>query len=205
MKKILHVTSSPRGIDSTSIQLGHHVVEKLQEQYPGSVVTINHTAATNYEHMPAAFPIAFKMPAEQHTPELIKALEPSDAAVRELQDAEIIVISFPVYNFNLPSSLKAWLDHVVRPSKTISYKTGKPEGLLKNKKVYLAISSSGVYTDGPTKSWDFGEPYLRFILNFMGVTDITTFRIEGLGISGFLETAVQKGLEIVDNELSVAV
>jgi FMN-dependent NADH-azoreductase len=137
MKKILHVTSSPRGIDSTSIQLGNYVVEKLQEQYPGSSVTTNHTAATNYQHMPAVFPIAFKLPDEQHTPELKKALEPSDTAIKELQDADIVVISLPMYNFNLPSSLKAWLDHVVRPSKTISYKTGKPEGLLKDKKVYL--------------------------------------------------------------------
>jgi FMN-dependent NADH-azoreductase len=205
MKKILHVTSSPRGIDSNSIQLGNYIVEKLQEQYPGSEVTTNHTAEKNYQHMPFSYTVAFKLPPDQHSPEQQQALLPSDEAIEQLQNADIVVISLPVYNFNLPSSLKAWLDHVVRPSKTISYKTGKPEGLLQNKKVYLAISSSGVYSDGPTKTWDFGEPYLRFILNFLGINDITTFRIEGLAVSGFLETAVKKGFESVDNELSVAV
>jgi len=93
--------------------------------------------------------------------------------------------------------MKAWLDHIVRPGKTISYRSGKPEGLLKNKKVYLALASNGVYSDGPVKSWDFAEPYLRFILGFVGLTEITTYRIEGLGISGVMETAVEKGLESV--------
>jgi FMN-dependent NADH-azoreductase len=86
---------------------------------------------------------------------------------------------------------------VVRAGKTFSYATGKPEGLLKGKKVYLAIASSGVYSDGPMKPFDFGEPYLRFILGFMGITDVITYRVEGAGIPGIMEHSLEKGLESV--------
>jgi FMN-dependent NADH-azoreductase len=197
MKKILHVMSSPMGNASNSIKLANRIIEKIQAENPGSTVQVNNTVERNYQHLSAIFPAAYKTPIENHTPEQKQALLASDAAIRELQEADIIVISMPMYNFNLPSALKAWLDHIVRPAKTISYKSGKPEGLLTNKKVYLAISSSGVYSDGPTKSLDYAEPYLRFILGFIGLTDITTYRIEGLAVSGVMETAVEKGLESV--------
>jgi FMN-dependent NADH-azoreductase len=185
------------GHASNSIRLANRIIEKLQSQYPGSTVTVNNTVEKNYQHLSAIHPVAYKTPIEQHTPEQKEALLDSDAAIQQLQDADIIIISTPLYNFNIPSSLKAWLDHIVRPAKTISYKTGKPEGLLKNKKVYLAFASSGVYSDGPTKQLDYAEPYLRFILNFIGISDITTYRIEGLAVSGVMETAVEKGLESV--------
>jgi FMN-dependent NADH-azoreductase len=197
MKKILHVMSSPRGDASNSIQLANRIIEKLQAEYPGSTVTINNTVKNSYQHLTAVHPVAYKTPVEDHTPEQKEALRDSDEAVQQLQEADIIIISAPLYNFHIPSALKAWLDHIVRPGKTINYRSGKPEGLLKNKKVYLALASNGVYSDGPMKPWDFAEPYLRFILGFIGLTDITTYRIEGLGISGVMETALQKGLERV--------
>lgn len=112
-------------------------------------------------------------------------------------EADIIVIGVPIYNFNIPSALKAWLDHLVRAGKTFSYQTGRPEGLVKDKKVYLAIASGGVYSDGPMKSYDFAEPYLRAVLGFIGITDITTFRVEGTNVPDLKETALQKGIESV--------
>jgi FMN-dependent NADH-azoreductase len=74
---------------------------------------------------------------------------------------------------------------------------GTPEGLLKNKKAYIAIASSGVYSEGVMQSFDFVSPYLKFILGFLGITDITTFRVEGQRIPGLQETALQKGIESV--------
>lgn len=197
MKQILHVTSSPRGDQSNSTRLGNRIVELLLTQYPGSEVSINDTVKKNYIHLNEIHPVAYRLADTEHTPEQKDTLYSSDQAVKELLAAEIIVISVPMYNFNIPSALKAWIDHVVRAGKTFSYQTGRPEGLLKGKKVYLAIASNGVYSDGPMKPFDFGEPYLRFILEFMGITDITTYRIEGAGIPGLMESALAAGLESV--------
>lgn len=197
MKKILHVISSPRGEHSHSIQLGNRIIEQLMARYPGSSVRINNTVEKNYTHLNAIHPVAYKTPEDQHTQEQRAVLYSSDLAVRELQESDIIVIGVPLYNFNIPSALKAWIDHVVRAGKTFSYRTGKAEGLLKDKKVYLAIASNGVYSDGPMKPYDFSEPYLRYILAFIGITDVTTYRVEGAGLPGIMETALEKGLESV--------
>jgi len=196
MKHILHIISSPRK-ESNSTLLGHTIIEKLMKQHPGSIVQVDNVVNKQYEPLQSVHIEAFMSPADRHTPEQKQATQDSDAAVNALFEADIIVISVPLYNFGIPAALKAWIDHIVRAGKTFSYQTGKPEGLLNNKKVYLAIASAGVYTDGPMRSWDYAEPYLRFILGFLGLTDITTYRIEGQSIPGVMETAVQKGLESV--------
>jgi FMN-dependent NADH-azoreductase len=197
MKNILHVTSSPRGEHSHSIRLANRIIDRLTTRYPGSNVHINDTVTKNYIHLNAIHPVAYKTPESEHSQEQKDTLYSSDMAVKELMQADIVVISIALYNFNIPSALKAWIDHIVRAGKTFSYQTGKPEGLLKGKKVYLAIASNGVYSDGPMKNYDFGEPYLRFIFSFLGITDITTYRVEGAGIPGIMETALEKGLESV--------
>lgn len=197
MKKILHIVSSPRKQESQSTNLGNDIINKLQKRYPGSTVTVNDVVENDYAHLSLSHLAGYFAPVENLDEQHRWAAIASDAAVAQIAEADLIVISVPVYNFNMPSALKAWIDHIVRAGKTFSYATGKPEGLLHNKKVYLAIASHGVYTDGPTKGWDFAEPYLRFILGFLGITDITTFRIEGVGVPGVKETAVQKGLESV--------
>ena len=197
MKRILHVISSPRGEESNSNKLGNRIVEQLKTRYPGSTVTINNTVESNYTHLNAAHLVAYGLPAEKYTAEHEEVISASDNAVAQLIDADIIIISAPTYNFSLPSALKAWIDHIVRAGKTFSYSTGKPEGLVKDKKVYLALASNAVFSDGPYKTFDFSEPYLRFILGFIGITDVTTYRIEGTGMPGIMETAVEKGLESV--------
>ena len=197
MKKILHIISSPRGTESNSTRLGNTIIEKITKQYPLSTVTVNDVVEKNYEPLQDIHVKAYRLPEDSHTPEHKHALRNSDSAVNELFEADVIVVSVPLYNFAIPAALKGWIDHIVRAGKTFSYHTGKPEGLLKGKKVYLAIASNGVYTDGPMKSMDYAEPYLRFILGFIGLTDITTYRIEGSGIPGVMDTAVQKGLESV--------
>ena len=197
MKKILHIISSPRGAESNSTRLGNTIIEKIKSQYPQNTVTVNNVVEKNYEPLQAVHVTAYRLPDDSHTPEHKHALRDSNAAVNELNDADVIIISVPLYNFAIPAALKGWIDHIVRAGKTFSYQTGKPEGLLKGKKVYLAIASHGVYTDGPMRSMDYAEPYLRFILGFIGLTDITTYRIEGAGVPGVMETAVQKGLESV--------
>ncbi len=197
MKKILHIISSPRGKESNSTLLGNTIIEKLREQYPGSTVNVNNVVEKNYEPLQSLHVDAFRMPEDTHTMEHKTAIRDSETAVSELVEADIIVISIPLYNFGIPAALKGWVDHIVRAGKTFSYQSGKAEGLLNGRTVYLAIASNGIYSEGPMKSMDHAEPYLKFILGFIGLTDVTTYRIEGSGIPGVMETAVQKGLESV--------
>jgi FMN-dependent NADH-azoreductase len=197
MKNILHITSSPRGQESNSTRLGTTIIEHLLKQYPGSKVVTNDVVEKRYEPLQDVHVVAYRLPDDQHSTEQRLALQDSNDAVAEMIAADFIIVSVPLYNFAIPAALKGWVDHVVRAGKTFSYQTGKPEGLLLNKKVFLAIASNGVYSDGPLKTWDYAEPYLRFILGFMGLTDITTFRIEGAGIPGVMETAIEKGLQSV--------
>jgi FMN-dependent NADH-azoreductase len=197
MKKLLNVISSARGAASNSTQLANAIIEKLIEQNPGSIVKLRDLVDRHYPHLEESHLNAFFAPAENQTQETREATEHSDEAIKEVMESDTIVIGVPIYNFNIPSALKAWLDHLVRAGKTFSYQTGRPEGLVKDKKVYLAIASGGVYSDGPMKSYDFAEPYLRMILGFIGITDITTFRVEGTNMPDLKETALQKGIESI--------
>jgi FMN-dependent NADH-azoreductase len=112
-------------------------------------------------------------------------------------NADIIVIGVPLYNFGIPSTLKSWIDHIARSGITFSYGDGTPRGLVSNKKVYLAFAAGGVYSDGPMKSYDFAEPYLRQTLGFLGMTDITTFRVEGIGVPQLKDSAFPKAASTV--------
>lgn len=196
MKRILHIISSPMGGVSSSTRLGNAIIEQLLHRYPGSIVTTNNVSEEVYMHLGSQQIEAYHAAVTGYTPEHISTLQPSDTAVQELENADIVVISLPMYNFGLPSALKAWIDHVVRAGKTFSYGSGQPEGLLKNKKAYLAIASGGVYSEGPLQRFDFAEPYLRFILSFIGITDVTTYRVEGVSVSG-VKDALEKGLASV--------
>jgi FMN-dependent NADH-azoreductase len=118
MKKILHIISSPRREESNSTLLGKSIVEKLQAQHPGSTVVTNNVVDKNYQPLQPVHVTAYKLPDESHTPEQRKALQNSDEAVAQLFDADIVVISIPLYNFNIPAALKGWVDHLVT----------KPEG-----------------------------------------------------------------------------
>jgi len=103
--------------------------------------------------------------------------------IDELFAADIIVLAVPMHNFSPPSTLKAWIDHVVRVGRTVSYSQKGPEGALKGKRVILVLARGGVYSDGAAKSLDFQEPYLRAILGFIGLTDIEVVHVEGVAMS----------------------
>lgn len=192
--KILHLISSPRGEASASIKLGRAIVEKLEAAHPGSNVTEHNLSATTFPHLEEVHIQSFFTPAEARTSEQAAAIAHSDAAIDELLAADIIVIGAPMYNFSIHSSLKTWIDHIARKGRTFNYSGQGPEGLVKNKKVYLAISSGGIYSEGPMQSYDFIENYLRSVLGFMGMTDITTYRAEGLNLPDNRELALDKAI-----------
>jgi FMN-dependent NADH-azoreductase len=197
MKKILNVISSARGKASVSIRLQNEIISKLEDRYPGSTITTRDLVSHKYPHLEESHLTAFFAPEETDTAEYREAIRHSKEAIREIQEADIIVIGVPIYNFQIPSALKAWIDHIVLRGKTFAYENGQVEGLIKNKKVYLAIASGGIFSAGPMKPYDFADVYLRYILGFIGLTDITTFRIEGLHIPALKEAALQKGIESV--------
>ena len=200
--KILHLISSPRGAASMSIKLGNASIEKLETENPGSSVTVRNLAETTFPHLEEVHLNSFFTPAEKHTPELTEAIKHSDEAIAELKDADVIVIGVPMYNFSIHSTLKAWIDHIARAGKTFNYTEKGPAGLINGKKVYLAISSGGVYSEGPMKQNDFTESYLRSVLGFLGMTDITVFRVGGLSMPGLKENALNKAMENIENEFA---
>ncbi len=185
MKNLLFVNSSLSGSDSRSVQIARELIAGIQGA-PGSVRiverelgegTIPHLTA---EHLHA---IATAAVHRDHRQQALAKL--SDTLIGEVEAADMIVIAAPMYNFTIPSTLKAWLDHITRAGRTFRYTAeGRVEGLLKGKKVYIVVSRGGVYTgDSPAKLLDFQEPYLRAMLGFNGLTDVTVVHVEGQKIS----------------------
>jgi len=198
MKKILHIISSPRGGDSLSIKLGNAIIEKIKAEHPGSTVKESNLVTQPFPHLEEAHLASFFTPAENWTSENIAAIKHSEDAIQEILDTDIIVIGAPLYNFSIPSNLKAWIDHIVRKGATFKYDENGAEGLIKGKKVYIALSSGGIYSDGPMQPFDYAEPYLKFILTFIGLTDISVFRAEGSSIPGMQDSALEKGISSIN-------
>ncbi len=191
---ILHVISSPRKSASYSIQLGEGIIDKLQAAYPGSTVQVRDLATNPFPHLEEAKLAALFTPADQRTPDQQAAAKHSDEAIAEVMAANIFVIGAPLYNFGIPSTLKAWIDHIARAGITFRYTASGPEGLVTGKKVYVAMSSGGVYSEGYLVSYDFVAPYLRTILGFMGMTDVTVVRVEGTLDADAAPAALAKAL-----------
>jgi FMN-dependent NADH-azoreductase len=198
MKKILNITSSPRGNASYSIKLANILIEKLRAVYPDAIVTTHDLAATPFKHLEEAHLVSFNTPADNHTDEDKEAIRHSDQAIKEIMEADILIIGAPMYNFGVPSALKAWIDHIVRAKKTFSYSEKGAEGLIKGKKIYLAVATGGIYSAGAASSIDFVVPYLKMILGFIGMTDITVLRAEGIAMPDMQAVALEKAMEAVE-------
>lgn len=182
MATLLHINSSVRNEGSISRQLTAEFLEKWKASAPGAKVVVRDLAANPLPHLNEETLGAFFTPAEQRSPEQACAAQLSDQLVAELAAADVIVIGAPMYNFSVSSGLKAWIDHVARAGVTFKYTESGPVGLLKDKKVYVFTSRGGVYSEGPAKTMDFHETYLRGVLGFIGLTDITFVHTEGLAL-----------------------
>jgi FMN-dependent NADH-azoreductase len=182
MKNILLVLSSPRGWRSHSHQFASHIVDDLKARHPGAKVVVRDVAKEPLPHVGEAFGTGRVLPLEKRSPAEAKALALSDALVDELAAADVVVLAVPMYNFGLPSSLKAWIDHIVRPGLTFSYSEKGPEGLLKGKKAVVVVARGGVYSEGPAQQLDFQESYLRAVLGFIGITNVHVVRVEGVAM-----------------------
>ncbi|WPQ66426.1 NAD(P)H-dependent oxidoreductase [Chitinophaga sancti] len=197
MKRVLHLISSLQGDTSYSTKLSKAIISKVIEKYPGSTVEEVNLVEQAIPHITPALLQTMFTPGEQLTAAAKELLRYSDDAVKQLMAADIIVIGAPLYNFTIHSSLKSWIDHVTRAGITFGYNENGPAGMVTGKKVYVAMSSGGVYSEGPGKQNDFVAPYLKAFLGFLGMTDLTVFRAEGLKVPGIKETALEKGIESI--------
>ncbi|RPD45718.1 FMN-dependent NADH-azoreductase [Hymenobacter sediminis] len=195
--QILHIISSARGAESYSTRLSQGIIDKLTAADPNSTVVVRDVATQPFPHLEEAHLQAYFAPAEGRSPEQQQAVRHSDEAIAQVMAADVLVIGVPFYNFNVPSSLKSWLDHLTRANITFRYTPTGPEGLITGKKVYLAVASGGIYSEGPMQPYDFATPYLRWMLGFLGMTDVTVARAEGVKLPEYEPTALQKGLDSV--------
>lgn len=197
MKQILHIISSPRVEVSASRKLGNAVLEKIQDKYPENIVKERDLTKNLVPLLEDVHINSFFTPAENRTPEQEAINQYSEGLIAELQEAEIIVIESPMYNFSVPASLRAYFDFTSRAGYTFSYDENGPKGLLNNKKLYIALSSGNIYSEGPYQSYDSNVPYVKNVFGFYGVTDVSVFRAEGLSIPGIMENALEKGIESI--------
>ena len=183
MRTLLLVTSSVFGDNSKSGQLAREFVDAWRQERPGTRVVERDLGGEPLPHLTGATLSAIMTPAEQRTPEQAAVAQRADELIEEVEAADVIVMAVPMYNFSIPLTLKAWIDHVARAGRTFRYTADGPVGLLKGKKVIAVMSRGGVYSRGPAKAFDFQEPYLRHLLGFLGITEVTVVYAEGLNIS----------------------
>jgi FMN-dependent NADH-azoreductase len=164
---ILQINSSLRGTQSESTRVANAIVAKVAAANPGATVTVRDLGADPHPVLDEATLGALFTPAEQRTPEQAARVALNDALIAEAQAADVIVLGAPMYNFGMPIQLKAWFDAVARAGVTFRYTENGPEGLLKNKKVYVATARGGIY---PADA-DPQVPHIRMLLNFLGLTD----------------------------------
>src|SRR5580658_75048 len=184
MSKLLLVTSSLFANQSKSGEIAREFVEAWRRAHPGTTVVERALTAATMPHLSLDALGALMTPPEQRSVEQTASVGFGDGLIEELEAADTIVLAVPMYNFSVPSTLKAWIDHVARAGRTFRYTATGPEGLLKGKKVYVVTGRGGVYTgDSPAKVFDFQDPYLRGILGFLGGDDVTFIHVEGLKVS----------------------
>ncbi|CAN7349215.1 MULTISPECIES: FMN-dependent NADH-azoreductase [Duganella] len=182
MATVLHINSSVRQNGSLSRQLGAEFVAKWQEANPSGTVITRDLAANPVPHLTEQMMGAYFTPAEQRNADQAHTIKTSDALVDELLAADTIVIGAPMYNFSVTSGLKAWIDHVARAGRTFKYGANGPEGLVSGKKVYVFVASGGAYSEGPAAAYDHVTTYLRSVLGFLGMTDVTFIVAEGVAM-----------------------
>ena len=171
MTKLLVVETSPRGDHSVSRNMTRRFLADWRAAHPHGDVVGRDLMETDLPFVTAPWLQAYFTPTERHSPEMKEALRLSDELVGELLAADHLVIATPVYNYNVPAALKAWVDHIVRKGLTLGHDGG---GLLRNKRATVLIASGGAYTEGsPIRDRDIATQYLRLILGVIGITDVT--------------------------------
>lgn len=179
MNRILVINSSLSGDTSVSRILVDEAVQRLLVIDPKAVVSYRDVGDAPIPHLTSATVAGIRAVPETQAELAAQAL--SDELIAELKAASVVVIGAPMYNFSIPTSLRAWFDHVLRPRVTFAYKDGAVQGLLTGIRAIVVESRGGLYSEGPTMSMDFQEPYLKTLLGFIGITDVNFIHAEKIG------------------------
>jgi FMN-dependent NADH-azoreductase len=177
MKTLLYVRSSLYGEQGQSSQLAERFVADWRLRHPDGQVTTRDLAADPAPHLTAERFRAFSLAPADRTPEQQANVAYSDALIDELRSADTVVLAVPMYNFSVPSTLRAYFDHVARAGVTFRYTSTGPEGLLKGRRTLVFVARGGVYDEGA----DTQTPYLRQFLGFIGLEPEFVFA-EGLAL-----------------------
>ncbi|ABD87796.1 FMN-dependent NADH-azoreductase [Rhodopseudomonas palustris] len=180
--KLLHIDSSVLGPHSVSRQVSAAIVARLREVNPGAAVTYRDLGASPLAHLSGAH-LAVAQGAVP-APELQDDLAAGAAVLEEFLAADTVVIGAPMYNFTIPTQLKAWIDRILVAGKTFSYSGGTVQGLAAGKRVIIAISRGGFYgPDTPMAVGEHLESYLRFVFGFIGITEPDIIAADGIKFS----------------------
>ena len=192
--KILQINTSARSAGANSTRLADSITARLKARDPAAVIELRDLAANPHPVLDEAALGALFTPAEQRTAEQAARVALDDALIAQLQAADVIVLGVPMYNFGVPVQLKTWIDAIAKAGTTFRYTENGPEGLIKGKKVYVALARGGIYRDTPA---DSQVPYLKAVLGFVGMTDVDFIYAEGLAMGadgadkGFAAAAAQ--------------
>ncbi|MEW6641863.1 MAG: FMN-dependent NADH-azoreductase [Pseudomonadota bacterium] len=201
MSNVLLIRSSIFGRESKSRRLANEFLSR----YPHISLVERDLTPTTIPHLTAETYVAMGRPASELTSEEKALVALSDALITEVKTADTIVLAAPMYNLSIPSTLKAWIDHIARRGKTFVYTAAGPQGLLGGKKVFVLTARGGIYSHGPAQPLDFQEPYLRGVLGFLGIEDVTFIHFEGANISAeAAATGCGKARSTIDDVLSRA-
>jgi FMN-dependent NADH-azoreductase len=176
---ILQINSSARRDASHSTRLANRLVQRLRDADPEATLTVRDLNKAPHPILDESALGALFTPADQRTQEQAARVALDDALIAELQAADVVVLGVPMYNFGVPAQLKNWIDAISRAGVTFRYTEKGPEGLLKNKKVYVALTRGGKYRNTPA---DTQVPYLKTVFTFLGLTDVHFVYAEGLAM-----------------------
>lgn len=195
MTTLLVINSSPR-TNSVSRRLTGHFVEEWRAKHPDTQVIERDLAIDPLPFVTEPWIQAAYTPPAQRTLLQQEALKLSDVLIEEMMAADVIVLGVPMHNFSIPAPLKAWFDLVVRAGKTFSYSDNGPKGMVPSgKRVVAIISRGGAFDEGSVAASDFQVPYLRYMLQFVGLNDVTVIAADKQGF----------GAEVAEKSVDAAV
>lgn len=179
MSNLLVINSSANTGSSVSRVLIEEAVTQILKAAPNTTLVRRDLGSDPIPHLTTANLAGVR--GTPSTSEELAARALSDKLIAELRAADTVVIAAPMYNFSVPTSLRAWFDFVLRAGETFRYTEAGPDGLLKGKKVIVLTSRGGLYSEGPGAAADFQEPYLRHLFGFVGITDVSFIHAEKIG------------------------
>jgi FMN-dependent NADH-azoreductase len=196
--KVLQINASARRAGANSTRLAETIVARLRVPSPDLELTVRDLARNPQPVLDEAALAALFTPAEQRSAEQAARVAIDDALIAEVQANDVIVIGMPMYNFGVPAQFKNWIDAIARNGVTFRYTANGPEGLLKGKKVYVALARGGRYRDSAS---DTQVPYLKTVLAFLGITAVHFIYAEGLNMGA---EAAQQGFAEAEADLAAA-